>query len=117
VVAPSASRLGLTLRETPAAVEVVGAQTMQEQGYQTIWDAAKGATGVQAGNNPKVDRIANGALTRHQGRRQASGYTLLPMQTANLASVEFLKGKIDAVVKHVDLPGHKTAHGKGRIVT
>jgi iron complex outermembrane receptor protein len=99
VVAPSASRLGLTLRETPAAVEVVGAKTMQEQGYQTIWDVAKGATGVQAGNNPNDAAFAmrgfmSGQLNvLYNGiNLQASGYTLLPMQTNNLASVEFLKG-------------------------
>src|SRR5262249_17470779 len=34
VVAESASRLGLTVREVPATVEVISAQTIREQGYR-----------------------------------------------------------------------------------
>src|SRR5581483_7178996 len=45
-VATSASRLGLSVRETPASVDVVGQQTIQEQGYRTVADTANGVTGV-----------------------------------------------------------------------
>ena len=45
-VATSASRLGLTVRETPATVEVLDRQTIQEQGYRTTAEAANGAVGV-----------------------------------------------------------------------
>ena len=51
-VAESASRLGLTVRETPATVEVISAETMREQGYRTVSDVAQGAVGVTAGDNP-----------------------------------------------------------------
>src|ERR1700719_2354915 len=37
-VAASASRLGLPVIETPASVDVVTRQTMQEQGYRTTTD-------------------------------------------------------------------------------
>jgi iron complex outermembrane recepter protein len=100
VVVPSASRLGLTPRETPASVEVVSAQTMQEQGYHSIWDVAKGATGVLAGDNPndagfsmrgfssgnQINVIYNGI------NLGSSAFTALPMETFNLDRAEFLKG-------------------------
>ena len=45
-VAPSASRLGLPVLETPASVDIVTQQTMQEQGYRTTAEIANGAVGV-----------------------------------------------------------------------
>jgi len=52
VVAESGSRLGLTARQIPATVEIVGEQQIKEQGYQTMLDVVKGATGVTAGDAP-----------------------------------------------------------------
>jgi len=49
-VAASATRLGLTVRETPASVDVVNQQTIQNQGYRTNVDIAQGAVGVEAVN-------------------------------------------------------------------
>jgi iron complex outermembrane receptor protein len=46
VIATSASRLGLTVHETPATVEVVSRSQMQEQGYRTTTETAQGAVGV-----------------------------------------------------------------------
>src|SRR5205823_1809081 len=43
-----ASTLGLTVFETPATVEVVDRQMMQDRGYQTNVEAAAGAVGVLA---------------------------------------------------------------------
>ena len=40
MVAESASRLGLTVREVPANVEVIPAQTIREQGYRTVSEVA-----------------------------------------------------------------------------
>ncbi|MGT2439452.1 TonB-dependent receptor plug domain-containing protein [Bradyrhizobium betae] len=51
-VAESASRLGLTVRETPATVEVISAETMREQGYRTVSEVAQGAVGVTSGDAP-----------------------------------------------------------------
>jgi iron complex outermembrane receptor protein len=50
VVATSASRLGLTVLETPATVEIVDQQTMREQGYRTTTETAQGAVGVLSGD-------------------------------------------------------------------
>ena len=51
---PSAtsSRLGLTLREIPASIEVIGQQTIQERGFRSISEAIEGATGVTVGDAP-----------------------------------------------------------------
>jgi iron complex outermembrane recepter protein len=46
--ANSATRLGLTVRETPASVDVVNQQTIQDQGYHTNVDTVQGAVGVTA---------------------------------------------------------------------
>ena len=45
-VASSSTRLGLTVGETPASVDVVTKQTIQDQGYRTSGEIGKGAVGV-----------------------------------------------------------------------
>ena len=50
VVATSASRLGLTVREMPASVDIVDQQMMREQGYRTTTETAQGAVGVLSGD-------------------------------------------------------------------
>jgi iron complex outermembrane recepter protein len=99
-VATSASRLGLPVIETPASVDVVTAQTIQDQGYRTTTDTAQGAVGVlsgDAGGAPanfsmrgfsfgEVNTLYNGIWTG------PSDITARWMGTANLDQVEFLKG-------------------------
>jgi iron complex outermembrane receptor protein len=51
-VAPGASRLGLTVREIPATVEVIDQKAIRDQGYRTVTDVAHGAVGVTAGDGP-----------------------------------------------------------------
>lgn len=99
VVAPSASRLGLTPREIPAAVEVVGADTIREQGYHTTIDTVKGATGVTAGDAPNDVSFAMRGFQGSQVNVTYNGinigptaFTALTMETFNLDRVEFLKG-------------------------
>ena len=99
VVTISASRLGLTPREIPATVEVVGAETIREQGYHTTIDTVKGATGVTAGDAPND---VSYAMRGFQGNQinvtynginiGPTGFTALTMETFNLDRVEFLKG-------------------------
>jgi iron complex outermembrane receptor protein len=100
VVAESASRLGLTVFETPATVEIVDQQTMREQGYRTNAETANGAVGVlsiDAAGAPagfsmrgfqfgEVNVLYNGISTGPQS------ITSRVMDTANLSQVEFLKG-------------------------
>lgn len=99
-MASSASRLGLTVRETPATVEVVNQQTMREQGYRTTTETAIGAVGVLSGDAAgapggfsmrgfsfgEVTVLYNGIWIGPQS------ITSRVMDTANLDQVEFLKG-------------------------
>jgi iron complex outermembrane recepter protein len=99
-VAPSATRLDLPLRETPATVEVVDQQTIQDQGYRTTTEIAKGAVGV-------LDLDSSGAPANFSMRGFTFGAvnvlyngisigvasdTTRVMDTDNLDQVEFLKG-------------------------
>ncbi|WP_164938768.1 TonB-dependent receptor [Bradyrhizobium guangdongense] len=99
-VAESASRLGLTVRETPATVEVISADTMREQGYRTVSDVAQGAVGVTAGDNPaEPSAFSMRGFTNSQINTLYNGIKIGPqnmtsriMDTANLEAVEILKG-------------------------
>jgi iron complex outermembrane recepter protein len=99
-IAASSTRLGLPVRETPASVEVVNQQTIQEQGYRTTAEIAKGAVGV-------LDIDSSGAPANFSMRGFTFGQvnvlyngisigqssdTARVMDTGNLAQVEFLKG-------------------------
>lgn len=48
----TASRLGLSVRETPAAIEVITQAQIQEQGLRTLEEAYAAMPGVTAGNLP-----------------------------------------------------------------
>ncbi len=99
-VATSASRLGLTVRQTPASVEVLDRQTIQEQGYRTTAETAHGAIGVLSVDSAgapggfsmrgftfgEINVLYNGISTGPQS------ITSRTMDTAGLAQVEFLKG-------------------------
>jgi iron complex outermembrane recepter protein len=99
-VAPSASRLGLTAREIPATVEVIDQSKIRDQGYRTTTEVAQGAVGVTGGDgaaepgafsmrgftNSQINILYNGIKIGPQN--MTSRY----MDTANLDSVEILKG-------------------------
>jgi iron complex outermembrane receptor protein len=99
-IAGSATRLGLTARETPATVEVLSQQTIQERGYRTTTEAAQGAVGVLSGDAgaapagfsmrgftfSEVNVLYNGISIGPQG------VTSRLMDTYNLDQIEFLKG-------------------------
>lgn len=99
-VADSASRLGLTVRETPATVEVIPAETMREQGYRTVSEVAQGAAGVTAGDNPaEPSAFSMRGFTNSQINTLYNGIKIGPqnmtsriLDTANLEAVEILKG-------------------------
>lgn len=46
---PTASRLGLTIRELPASIEVIDQPTIQERGLRTVSESIQAATGVTVG--------------------------------------------------------------------
>ena len=73
---------------------------MQEQGYRTVSDVAQGAVGVTSGDNPaEASAFSMRGFTNSQINVLYNGIKIGPqnmtsriMDTANLESVEFLKG-------------------------
>jgi iron complex outermembrane recepter protein len=100
VVAESASRLGLTVREIPASVDVVDKQTIWDRGLRTTTDVAQAAVGVTAGDAPGAPAsFSMRGFTGTQINTLYNGIKIGPsemtgriMDTANLDRVEILKG-------------------------
>ncbi len=57
VVTEVGSRLGLTARQTPATVEVIDKQVIEDRGLRTTTDIAKAAVGVTGGDAPGAPAI------------------------------------------------------------
>ena len=97
---PSASRLGLSIREIPASVEVVDQTLLQERGLRTISEAVEGATGVTVGDSPgNPANFSMRGFTNNQLRLLYDGLligpasmTSRPRDTWNLERIEILKG-------------------------
>jgi iron complex outermembrane receptor protein len=100
VVAESASRLGLTPRQTPATVEVIDQQTLQDRGLRTTAEAVKAAVGVTAGEAPGAPSIismrgfAGDQINTLYNGIKAGPSTMIgrPMDVGNLEQIEILKG-------------------------
>ena len=100
VVTEVGSRLGLTVRQTPATVEVIDKQIIEERGLKTTTDIAKAAVGVIGGDAPGAPAIFS--MRGFAGDQINTLYndiwigpstmTGRPMDTANLERVEILKG-------------------------
>jgi len=98
--AVSASRLGLTPLETPATIDIIGAQTMAIRGYAQVEDAVDSMPGVTSGGSPgdptgfsmrgftgdQVTVLRNGAYLG------PSNMINRPQNSFNLQDVEVLKG-------------------------
>jgi iron complex outermembrane recepter protein len=98
--AEGASRLGLSVRETPASIDVVSRQMLAERGLRTVTEAAQSAVGVTAGDFPaepsafSMRGFANSQInTLYNGIKIGPpNMTSRVMDTANLERIEFLKG-------------------------
>lgn len=96
----SASRLGISIREIPASVEIVDQTVMQERGFRTISEAVQGATGVAFGDAPgSPANFSMRGFTGQQLRLLYDGLvigpasmTSRPRDTWNLERIEVLKG-------------------------
>jgi iron complex outermembrane receptor protein len=96
----TASRLGLSVRETPAAIEVVTQAQMQEQGLRTLEEAYAAMPGVTAGNLPgepgmtAMRGFSSSAIGYlFDGVRAAdSSFMSRNFDTWNFEKVEVLKG-------------------------
>ena len=98
-VAEIGSRLDLTARETPATVEVVDAETIREQGINTLVDTVRTASGVVSADTgahtPYAMRgfqMAQVSVTHNGINLGSTDFTGMNLGTFNLDRVEFLKG-------------------------
>lgn len=92
------SRLGLTLMETPATVDVITSETMRERGFSTTIQALSNAPGVSAGQCFGIIcysmRGFSGTLSLpflFNGRRYP-GLAISPRSTFNYERIEVIKG-------------------------
>lgn len=102
LAAPSqtGSRLGLSLRETPASVEVITQDTMQVRGARSLEEALRGAVGLTVGGNPGSPGIAStrgftgGFITYLFDGDRVSTPTMSnrPQDSWNYERIEVLKG-------------------------
>ncbi len=100
VVTEVGSRLGLTPRQTPAMVEVIDKQVIEDRGLRTTTDIAKAAVGVTGGDSPGAPAIftmrgfAGDQLNTLYNDIKIGPSTMTgrPMDTFNLDRVEILKG-------------------------
>ena len=96
----SASRLGLSARETPASVEVIDQATMRQRGLRSVTEAAAGMVGVIAGDHPaEPAAFSMRGFTNSQINILYNGIKIGPqnmtsrvMDTATLERIEVLKG-------------------------
>lgn len=96
----SASRLGLTVRETPASIEIIDPAQMQRRGVRSVTEAAQAAVGVLAGDFPaepsafSMRGFANSQInTLYNGIKIGpSNMTSRVMDSGNLERIEILKG-------------------------
>lgn len=94
----SASRLGLTLRETPASVEILSQDLMQERGARTVSEALRSTAGMAGGGPPSAPttlslRGFTNVLYLYDGvRMSGAGVTNRVEDTWNYERIEVLKG-------------------------
>jgi iron complex outermembrane recepter protein len=100
IVAESASRLGLTPRQTPATVEVIDQQTIRDRGIRTTTESAEAMVGVLGADPPGAP--ATFSMRGFSGDQLNTLYnnikvgpsnmTSRPMDTSGLDRIEVLKG-------------------------
>ncbi|MBB6254588.1 TonB-dependent siderophore receptor [Nitrospirillum iridis] len=97
---PTASRLGLSARETPATLDTIDSDEMIGRGFATVEQAADSLPGVTSGGSPgdsssfSMRGFTGDQITvLHNGLYLGpSNMTNRPQNTFNLESVEILKG-------------------------
>ena len=96
----AASRLGLSLLETPATIEVLDSSTMQARGYKQVTDAVQSLPGVVSGESPAApSTFSMRGFTRSQITILRDGLwvgpanmVMRPQNTFNLDRIEVLRG-------------------------
>lgn len=97
---PTASRLGITARETPASIDAIDAETMAARGYSSAERAVDSMPGVSSGGTPgSPSQFSMRGFTGNQITVLRDGFYLGPasmtyrsQNTFNLSGIEVLKG-------------------------
>lgn len=99
--AKAASRLGITIREIPASVEVISQETMQTRGDRTVLEAVDKTAGFASASSPATPGVfsvrgftGNGVAWLYDGIKLSGGSSISTrnMDIANLESIEILRG-------------------------
>lgn len=97
----TASKLGITIKETPASVEVINSDTMKQRGDRTIESVLNKTTGITASKDPgaPIQFSARGFSTNsvnllYNGNKIPGGtnMSIRPMDIANLDRIEIIRG-------------------------
>lgn len=94
----TASRLGLSVRETPASVEILSQDAMQQRGARTFSEALRGMAGLSGGGPPSSPttlstRGFTSLMYLYDGvRSSGAGVTNRVQDTWNYDRIEVLKG-------------------------
>ena len=94
----TASRLGLSVRETPASVEILQQDTMQQRGARTFSEALRGMAGLSGGGPPSSPttlstRGFTSLMYLYDGvRSSGAGVTNRVQDIWNYERIEVLKG-------------------------
>lgn len=103
--AETGSRLGLSLRQTPASVDILDSAVMDSRGYQQLSDAVSSLSGVSSGQNPTAP--SSFAIRGFSGQQITvlrdgiwlgpSSMVMRPQNTFNLERVELLRGPASVI--------------------
>ena len=94
------SRLGLTVMETPATIELIDSSVMRARGYTSVADAVQSLPGVVSGENPAApSTFSMRGFTRSEVTvlrdgiwLGPTGMVMRPQNTFNLDRIEVLRG-------------------------
>lgn len=101
----TASRLGLTAKETPASIEIIDADVMRARGYIKLSDSLANLPGVVTGEHPTApSTFSMRGFTRGQITVLRDGLwigpstmVMRPQNTFNLERIEVLRGPASVV--------------------
>ena len=120
------SRLGLSILETPATIEVLDSSTMQARGYKQVTEAVESLPGVVSGESPAApSTFSMRGFTRSQITILRDGLwvgpanmVMRPQNTFNLDRIEILRGPNSVLHGQGSRSGHcersneKREHGR-----
>ena len=94
------SRLGLSIMDTPASIELIDASVMRARGYKSVADAVKSLPGIVSGESPAAPStfsmrgFSRSAITvlRDGIWLGPANMVMRPQNTFNLDRIEVLRG-------------------------